>query len=58
MTFSFFLIMPVDIQEDGLNIENMPKYFSGKQAKMHSMTIKQERGYLSPFLCTLKPGDT
>ena len=22
------------------------------------MTIKQERGYLGPFLCTLKPGNT
>ena len=44
-------------REDGLNIENMSKTFGGKQSKMHSTTIKQEKGYLGPYPCTLQVGD-
>jgi hypothetical protein len=44
-------------REDGLNVENMSRNYWGKQSKLRTSLIKQEKGYLGHFPCTLNPGD-
>ena len=45
-------------REDGLNVKKMTKSFGGNQRKMRDTVIKQEKGYLGPYLRILNPGDT
>jgi hypothetical protein len=44
-------------REDGLNVAKMSKSFGGKQRSQRDMTIKQEEGYLGPYLRQLNVGD-
>jgi hypothetical protein len=45
-------------QPNGLNAENMSKYYGGQQSFFWSTIIKQEKGYLGPYWCTLNVGST
>jgi len=36
-------------QGDGLNAENMSKYYGGKQAYLRDSKINEEKGYLGPY---------
>jgi hypothetical protein len=44
-------------REDGLNKENMPKSYGGKQRGIRPTLIREGRGYLRSFNCKLNPGD-
>ena len=44
-------------REDGLNVAKMSKSFGGKQRSQRDTTIKQEEGYLGPYLRQLNVGD-
>lgn len=35
--------------QDGLNVNNMNKSFSGNKRKMHDREINQGKGYLGPY---------
>jgi hypothetical protein len=39
-------------------LKKIIKSFGGAQRKMRDTMIKQEHGYLEPYLCLLNPGDT
>jgi len=43
---------------DGLNAENMAKYYGGKQSFIRPSIITQEKGYLGLYQRTLNAGDT
>ena len=45
-------------QENGLNEENMLKYYGGKQAYLRDSKINEEKGYLGPYEQILQPGNT
>jgi hypothetical protein len=42
---------------DGLIVQNMAKYYNGKQAMMQDATIRNLHGYLRPFESMSKNGD-
>jgi hypothetical protein len=44
-------------RDEGLNAVRMAKGFGGKQAKLHNIKIKEEKGYLSTYHRKLQPGD-
>jgi hypothetical protein len=44
-------------RSDRLTVENMKKYYGGKQPIMQDATIKSTYGYLGNFPSTLKEGD-
>ena len=44
-------------REDGLNVEKMTRSYGGAQPHLRDTTIKQQQGYLGPFIRILEPGD-
>ncbi len=44
-------------RKDGLNVKNMSKNYGGKQSKVRTSLMKQEKGYLGQFPRILNPGD-
>ena len=44
-------------RSDGLIVENMKKYFGGKQPKMRETKIESTYGYLGRFPSKLREGD-
>ena len=40
-----------------LNVKKMTRIYGGAQPHLHDTTIKQQQGYLGPFIRILEPGD-